>query len=114
MRKVKPREVLAAMRLAAGLSRIALDNQRVERLDKAAADNAFTLKDAVVPCMGLAHERLMEEVRRRGLEYAAELDMETSRDASAIRPSATGRIPRRANAIGRPRPRRSASRLPCR
>jgi len=27
--------------------------------------------------MGLAHERLMEEVRRRGLEYAAELDKET-------------------------------------
>jgi hypothetical protein len=78
-RTVKPREVLAAMRLAAGLSRIALDNQRVERLDKAAANNAFTLKDAVVPCMGLAHERLMAEVRRRGLEYAAELDMETSR-----------------------------------
>jgi hypothetical protein len=75
--KVKTGESLRAMRAVNALGRLSLRQQKADHNAKLHR-NSTTLNDHVTPVIPLAHQRMTEEARRRGLSCAAALDKATS------------------------------------
>jgi hypothetical protein len=76
-KKVSRRNALRAMRTLATYQRQALQQQKADRRVQREEAESYRLKDYVTPVVELAGDRMLAEARRRGLEYAAELDPET-------------------------------------
>ena len=81
------RHALRAMRTLGNFERRALQVQKAERRAKVEESQGYALKDYVTPVVELGRDRMLAEAKRRGLEYAAELDMETI-DAIALQAEA--------------------------